>query len=211
MSATTAHPAQGPVGPLSGEQLEQIEQANARSAKLRKVGGVALFNGCTIGFFAATSLLFALISPVCGGFDFTALVMAVGLGLVAYNEFKGRTLIRRFELRGPRLLGWNQVCLMVLVIGYCAWMIVTSLIAPNPLAAELKAYPELGQMKTMFGSMGDLPRLLTLAVYGTMIVATVIFQGLNAVYYFSRAKLLRAYLAQTPPWIVEVQRRTAGT
>jgi hypothetical protein len=50
-----------------------------------------------------------------------------------------------------------------------------------------------------------------LILYGAVSVVTIIFQGLNALYYFSRAKLLRAYLAETPSWIVEVQRRSTGS
>jgi hypothetical protein len=43
-----------------------------------------------------------------------------------------------------------------------------------------------------------------------LIALTIIFQGLNAVYYFTRAKLLRRYVAETPAWVVELQRTQAG-
>jgi hypothetical protein len=56
----------------------------------------------------------------------------------------------------------------------------------------------------------DLLKMLSVIIYGSVIVATVIFQGLNALYYFSRAKILQAYLNETPPWIIEVQRRSTG-
>ena len=62
----------------------------------------------------------------------------------------------------------------------------------------------------MLGPMSELQWQLTLAIYGAVIVGAIVFQGLNAVYYFTRAKHLSAYLDETPDWVVDVQRRTAG-
>jgi len=41
-------------------------------------------------------------------------------------------------------------------------------------------------------------------------VVTVVFQGLNSLYYFTRGRVLRGYLAQTPAWVVDVQRCQAS-
>ncbi len=35
---------------------------------------------------------------------------------------------------------------------------------------------------------------------------SVVFQGLNAIYYFTRRKLVASYLEETPDWVVDVQR-----
>jgi len=43
-----------------------------------------------------------------------------------------------------------------------------------------------------------------------LIVGTLIFQGLTSRYYFTRAPLLRAYLAETPAWVIELQRQEAA-
>ena len=188
-------PVAGAAPSLSDEHLQQLEQANLRAKKVRKAGGVAMFNGCCIAFFAGFSLLFVAVDALFGKFDLTGTVIGVGLGLVAWSEFKGRRLIRAFDLRAPRLLGWNQVCLMVLIIGYCAWMIANAYLGPNPYAVALDK---------------DTYMVITVAVYGGVIVGSLIFQGLNAVYYFTRAKHLSAYLDETPDWVVDVQRRTAG-
>jgi len=37
----------------------------------------------------------------------------------------------------------------------------------------------------------------------------IIAQGGTTLYYFTRAKYIRAYRDQTPPWIVEMQRAGA--
>jgi hypothetical protein len=34
----------------------------------------------------------------------------------------------------------------------------------------------------------------------------VVFQGVNAIYYFTRRRHVEAYIAQTPEWIRDLQR-----
>ena len=207
--ARSAPPAAGqpPAAVLSPEQLDQLAQAALRAKKVLKAGGVAMFNGCTAAFFAGCCLLFVGISALLGEVDAAGLVMGVALGLVAYHEFKGRRLLRRFDLRGPRLLGWNQVCLMVLLMGYCGWQIANACLRANPYTEAMEREPMLADT---LGPIGELYLMLTLAVYGGVIVGTAVFQGLNAAYYFTRGRHLRAYLDETPDWIVEIQRRSAG-
>lgn len=194
----------GGEGPLSAEQLRQLQQADLRAGKLRKAGGLAMFNGVTIACFAVVSAAFWLASLLFGRLDVPAAVMAAGLGVVAFHEFKGRRLLRNFDRRAPRLLGWNQVGLMALLIGYCAWQIADAALGPNPYADAIARQPVLART---LGPIGRLYMLLTLTIYGGVIVATTIFQGLNALYYFTRAKLLAAYVAETPEWILALQRR----
>ena len=47
----------------------------------------------------------------------------------------------------------------------------------------------------------------TKSIYGGLIAGTLVFQGLNSFYYFTRRKHLEAYLIETPEWVVELQRR----
>ncbi len=49
------------------------------------------------------------------------------------------------------------------------------------------------ELESVTGSIGDLQTTLTLAVYGGLIIGTIIFQGLNALYYFTRTKHVQAY------------------
>ncbi len=182
--------------PISPEQQRELAEANRRARKVRRAAKVATFNGWSIGIFAALSLPFAL-------FSVTALVMCLALAGVAYNEFRGRKLLDRFEPCGPRALGWNQLVFMGVLIGYSLWNIYLAETGPSPYAEQLKATPELG---SMLGSIDDLYTSVTLAVYGSLIVFSVIFQGLNALYYFTCEKHLHSYLNQTPDWVVNLQR-----
>ena len=45
----------------------------------------------------------------------SALVTA-GLSLVTYNEFQGRRRLLSFDQSGPRLLGWNQIGFLALIL-----------------------------------------------------------------------------------------------
>lgn len=180
-------------GPLSPDQQEQLALANRRAKKVLGAAKVATFNGWSIGLFAAINLLFAI-------FSFTALVMAIGLAVVARNEFRGRSLLRSFSPHGGRLLGKNQLGFMGLLIAYCLWSIYGTI--TNPIT-------EIAGMEVLTEAVGDLVTDLTMAVYGVVIVVSVLVQGLNARYYFARARLVEEYVRETPEWIVELQRSSS--
>jgi hypothetical protein len=66
------------------------------------------------------------------------------------------------------------------------------------------------ELTDLLGSdTGQLVQELTQLVYVAVIMGTVIFQGLNARFYKVRIPTLKAYLDDTPGWIVDVQRATA--
>jgi hypothetical protein len=181
-------------GPLSPEHQKELVQATERARKVLGAVKVATFNGWTIGVFAAITLLFAL-------FSMTALVVGAGMAVVSWNEFRGRTMLRAFDPKGPRLLGRNQVGFMSLLVGYCLWSIYRTL--TNPIT-------EIEGLEQFAGIAGDLVTNLTVAVYGAVIVLSVLFQGLNALYYFRRVRPVEEYVRETPRWIVELQRSTSG-
>ncbi len=179
--------------PLTLEQRLELSEANERARKFLGAVKVATFNGWTIGVFAAFGVLFGI-------FSVTALVMGIGLGLVARNEFRGRKLLRQFDPLGPRLLGRNQLGLMGLIIVYCLWSMYQATSHPLSEIPGLEALAEYG----------DLITTLTLAVYGVVIFVTALVQGLNARYYFARTQRVKDYVRETPGWIVEIQRSTSA-
>ena len=178
--------------PLTAEQRLELMEANERARKVLGAAKVATFNGWTTGFFAAVSLLFAI-------FSLTGLVMGIGLGIVARNEFRGREMLRRFDPLGPRLLGRNQLGFMSLIIVYCLWSMYQT--ANNPIT-------DIPGLEAIVESYGSLVTNLTLAVYGIVIVLTAVFQGLNARYYFARTQRIKDHVRETPDWILEIQRST---
>jgi len=203
-----AVPAGPPVsGPLSEAHLRELAAADRRGAAIRRAGGVALFNGCAAATFAGGCLLWAIGSLLFGEWDVPGLVVGVGLAIAARNEFRGRRLLRRFEPRGPRLLGWNQIGLMVLVIGYCAYQVGVAVFGSNPYAEAIATEPMLAGS---LGPLGDLYKTLAIAVYGAVAVGTALLQSLGAAYYFTRGRPMRAYLRETPDWVVRLRRHSMG-
>ena len=179
--------------PLSEEQRAELARANERAAKILRAARIAAFNGWTIGAFAVVTLLFGLFSP-------TALLVGLGLGAVAWNEFRGRRLLRELDPAGPRLLWKNQVGFLALIVVYCLWSIYGALHHPSPQLAELE---------TTLGVEASLITNVVVAVYLGAIALSVLLLGLNARYYRARVGQLEAYLEETPGWIVELQRSTA--
>jgi len=187
----TGDPANDPA-PLSAEQLGEVSSANRRAASILKAGRVATFNGWTLGTFGVVSLLFGLGSV-------TAFLVGAGLLAVAWNEFRGRNMLRAFDPAGPRLLGRNQIGLMALIIAYCLWSIHTALHHPSE---------SIRQLEELVGGTGSVGRMVAWG-YGAVIVLSIVVQGLNARYYYKRIDPLQAYLRETPGWVVELQRVTS--
>jgi len=177
--------------PLNPAQQQAVADARARAARIHAAARVATFNGWTLAIMAGLSLLFAFTSVV-------ALVMAVGLGWIAWNEFRGRARLRAFDPGGAVLLGRNQLALLALIAAYALYSIVKAFVVPIPYLAELEQ---------IAGPVGGLARTLTVAVYAAVLVLTAVVQGLNARYYFARRRLIEEFRAQTPEWVVGLLRR----
>lgn len=178
-----------------------MREAKSKRAKIDFAIGVATFNGWSVGIFAAIS---ALILPL--SFSVQGLLITAGLGAVAYHEFKGRRLLHRLDTWAPRLLGFNQIALGAVIVGYCAWNLINEMTGPGSYAQAIEQNPELADV---LGSMENLMSVIVVAVYGSAILLTIPYQALIAWYYFSREKHLRAYIEQTPRWVTDLQRAAA--
>jgi hypothetical protein len=247
LSPVARPPGEPDANPLSPDQLQALASARRRARKLSRTAGVARFSGWTMAIFAALTVAGSL----CG--DVGALLVGIGLGVIAYHELRGAQLLRQFDQRGPRRLGYNQLALAGLLVAYALICLVLALRDPvNTLAGqalgrstgltstgkpagasdERAAQPAAGGQRTsaqerrltdddlgqdisglgdlqlggLLGDIGDLVRTLTLLVYGAVAAVGLLVPGLTAWYYFSRARLLREFLGQTPAWIVEVLR-----
>ena len=180
----------GPIGPLSAEHHEAIALAGRRRHRIDRAVRVATFNGWTTLAFAVLAIPFTF-------FSVTALVMGLALATIAWQEFKGRRLLRQLDPKAPQLLGFNQIAFAAILIFYSFWNIYQGWTGPNPYAEHM-VHVELA---SMLGPIDTLQKAITLAVYGTVIVLSILFQGSTALYYFTRAKPLQTYLSQTPDWI----------
>lgn len=192
-----AAPTANSAGPLTPEHQRELALAQARAKKVRAAARTAAFNGWVTAAFAVCSAPFAPFSAV--GFLATA-----GLAYIAYNEFQGRKRLLRFDPTAARLLGWNQIGFLALIVLYCLWMLYTGLTGAGPFSEELKTNPELADALGSLDGIDQLYRHLVVAVYGSVIALSVVFQGLTALYYFTRRKYVEACRRETPTWVLEL-------
>lgn len=186
-----------PTGSLTQSQHREVSDGRDRAKKIRRAAGVAGFNGWTIGIFAALSAPFAL-------FSLAGFVLTAGMGVVAYNEFRGQKRLLQFDESAPTFLGWNQLGFLGLLVVYCLWMMLSGLTGPSPIAEEMNAKPELREILGSPEELDGIFRLVVAGFYSLVIVLCTLFQGGNAIYYFTRRKPMQAYLISTPAWVREV-------
>jgi hypothetical protein len=207
--AAFAAPAPVPA-PLTHEQLQEVSEARQRWRRVQRAVRFATFSAWTMAVIAAGALLI-------GVFDRTSAVMGLLLTGVAVNEFIGASKLRRAQLAGPMLLGWNQLLLLAVIGGYCFYQIFMVQPAPlvsDPRVLEMLEDPALRQeLRAQLGpgimDLIDKPDTTYRLFYMVVIAGSLLMQGLTALYYFSRRRVVMAYLNATPAWVVEVQRRAA--
>jgi hypothetical protein len=110
------------------------------------------------------------------------------------------------DLRGPKLLCYNQIVLGIIIIAYCAWTLIAELTGPGTYAQTIQQNPELADI---LGPTEGLIKLIVAVAYGSIIVLTIPYQGFMAWYYLSRTKHIQNYLNQTPQWVTELERAAA--
>jgi hypothetical protein len=193
-----APPPPPPLAPqLSAEHLLDLQRARTALRKVRRAISVASFDGWTIGAFAALTLLFGLNS-------LSSVSIGLARGAIAYVELRGASQLRRLDPRAARTLGFNQLALGMVLIVYALWR-TFSILRYGSGAYDVVSASD-PQMAQMLQPVENLTRLISLAIYAALIVIGVFAQGGLALFYFTRAKHIEAYLAQTPAWIVAMQK-----
>jgi hypothetical protein len=190
--------------PLSESHHRELALAAQRSRPIQSAARVANFNAWTTAILAALSAPFAL-------FSVAGFVVFAGLALVAWNEFRGRRRMLEYDPAGASILGWNQLGLLALISLYCLWAIYSNLWGSASIDAQMRANPQLGAAFNSLGGMSELIQPIVLAFYGMVIALTVIFQGGNALYYFTRRKYLDTYVRETPAWVIDLQQATRSS
>jgi hypothetical protein len=165
-----------------------------RGGKIRGAAKVAAFTGWTVGAFGVLSLL-------AGLFSLSGVLVGGALLAVAWNELEGRKLLLRFDPAGPRRVAKNQLWLLAVIAVYCVWSIYNVRAHPAAGTTELETLLELGE--------GFVAGLMS-AAYAAVLGVAAIFQYGIYRYHAARIPMMEEYLAETPPWIVEVQRMLGG-
>lgn len=185
--------------PLSDLHHRALADARDRAEPVRRAVRVATFNAWTTAVLAGLSAPFAVFSAA-------GLAIFVGLSLVAWNEFRGRRRLQQFDPAGATILGWNQVGLLALITIYCLWAVYSNLWGSESIDAQLRANPELKAAIGSLDGMSQLVQPIVLAFYGLVIALSALFQGGNALYYFTRRKYVEKYVRETPEWATDLLR-----
>jgi hypothetical protein len=185
--------------PLTPEQIRAIADGRHRATKIRRAATVAAISGWSLIVFAALTALGVLFGSI------TALVMALALAVLGWNELRGGAMLRRLDPRGPRTLALNQLTLGVVIVAYAAWSLHKALSNPTTLASVGGSTGD-PQMDAMIAGVSE---MVAWGVYGTMAAVGIIVPGLTAWYYASCARFVHTLLNDTPSWVVQTLRAAA--
>jgi hypothetical protein len=189
-------------GPLSRSDEDVLIQGIQRAKMIDAAGRLAFVNFLLCAGFACLSLLYTVYySLTAGQFNLTGLVMSLGIATVAVIELRGKILLGRLNTQAPVLLGWNQFGFMCLLVGYGIWALYCGFTGPN-LATETGLFTA-----DYHDVAGPLYLVVISIMFGSLIVLSLVFQGMNSVYYFGRRKPMQAFLDETPQWVLDFIRR----
>ena len=184
----------GGEGPLSPQQIDALATAMQRSRKALGGARAAALTGYTLVAFGVLSLLMSLGSP-------TGLVASLAVLAVAWNEREGRKMLLGRDPKGARRLAWNQLWLLAVILLYCLKGMYSAWFHPLPSVAEMETLLGLGEGFFAEAAVG---------FYTLVLVVGAAFQFGMYRYHAARGGLLEEYLAETPAWVVEVERAVGG-
>jgi hypothetical protein len=180
---------------LSAEHLRELAAAQARGRKIGRAIAVARFDGWSVATFAFLTVLLGITSP-------SSILLGGVMGLIAFIELRTARSLRRLKPDAARTLGFNQIALGSLLAAYAVWQVYRELTGAGDYAEIAASDPQLGEM---LKPVESITRLFTLALYGGLFAFACLAQGGMALFYFSREKYVRAYVKETPQWVITVQ------
>jgi hypothetical protein len=204
-------PASGKATPalvLSEDQLAELARAKQRGAKLQRAVRVATTDAWITAIFAGGAILTS-----CGGIE--QILIGLALGYVAFNSFRGAAGLKRFDRGAPGKLALNQIILASAIILYASvelWLVSSGKSALLKVLAGDTKYGDLdlGAAGKMADDMRDIIIFALRMTYVLLILGTILGQGLMALYYRSRRRILDEYMNQTPQWVVDLQKAQMG-
>jgi hypothetical protein len=185
-------PAQAPPA-LTIEQLATFQKAERRAAKIRRAANVARTDGGITAFFAVCCLL-----SFCMGWE--NIVLGIIFTGVAINAFRGAKRLQKFDPDAATILMLNQVYLAGAIILYALYELHAAMVGGSGSFKELEALGSMGQ------DYANMERTVAYALYGVLIVGTIVGQGAMGLYYVTRRRLVEEYVKETPQWVMDLQK-----
>jgi hypothetical protein len=179
---------------LTPQNLRELEAARWSLRKIRRAVSTARFEGFTVAIFGG-------LTAVCGIPSIGVILMGLVLTAIGVVEIVGGNRLRRLDLTAARILTFNQLLLALLILIYALWNLHAEMV--HPLAQINSADAQI--LGVSDAPVFDLTHEVLIVVYLSLILAALI-EASMALYYHRRGAFLRRYLAETPQWIVSMQK-----
>jgi hypothetical protein len=184
---------------ITPENFRELENARHGLRKIRRAVSAARFEGFTVAIFGGLTVLLGITS-------ITDILLGLVLAAIGVIEIMGAGQLRRLDPRAIRVLTFNQLTFATLILLYALWNLHSEIAHPVGDVGDADA-KLLGQVDP---SVLSVTHEIMLLVYVSFIGAAAFEAGMAA-YFHSRGAHLRQYLAQTPEWIVSMQKAGVST
>jgi hypothetical protein len=155
---------------------------------LRKVIKIAQVNGMVV--VCPVAGLCALVEVALG--DWFGAVVGFLVAASGWSEWHGAKLLKRGEAHGMAWLVRSQLYLLGLILLYA----LTQMARYNPALVRSLITPDMAQMYENSGvDIQDVVRIAYYALYGTLAVTTLFYQGSLALFYRRHTAAVRTALA----------------
>jgi hypothetical protein len=183
---------------LTPQNLRELQMARLSLRKIRRAVSTAKFEGYTVAIFGAITVL-------CGMSSFTDMLAGTVLAAIGVVEIVGAHRLAQLNISAVRLLTINQLCLAALILLYAGWNLHAEIVHPAASDIGGLSASDIQALGAVGSATMDLTHEIMLLLYGSLIAAAAVEAGMAA-YYHSRGAHLDHYLAQTPQWIITMQK-----
>ena len=197
-TASTIPAVSNPIPYFNPAQLSEIELARQRYRPIRRAITSATFFGWSVAAFGGLSLICNVFS-----FGWSGVFVGLGLCLIGYVELTHVAKLKQLDPEAARVLGYNQFALAGLLTAYALW----ELLFPAPIPPEVAA--QLEEVKSVM-DVEALQRSIRVMTYTTLIAVALLVEGSLAFFYFRRTRMVKDFLAETPEWILAMQKSGMG-
>jgi hypothetical protein len=178
-----------PTNSAAPEQQRELSRAAELGAPLRRAAKLARSNGLGYAVFGALTILLSLPADLPG--------LLLGACLLAVGVAQQRTAPRLVagDCTAPHLLARNELLLLAAITAYAVAQMTF-------LRASMSS-----ELETLSDSAGvdvaGMVDALAGAVYGGVIVISLLYQGGMALYFRRRAPIVERYAHEVPQWARE--------
>jgi len=180
---------------LSQENLRELQTARNSLRKVRRAVTTAKFEGYSVA-------ICGVLTSLMGYGSFGQILGGIVLTVIGVIEIYGASRLGQLDAKAGRILTVNQLTLAALILLYALWNIFGEVMHPAD-AADLQGLSTSDSQ--VMGDVTGIAHEVTMIMYAGMIAAAVVEAGM-ARYYHSRGVYLVRYLAETPAWIISMQK-----